>query len=302
MLRNMLKHFRCLTALTALLAANAGFAQEQMVSMYLEPDINGTIYFQESMATLNDLEPRPLLDGAGAGQGWMFVEYPGKYVGYVQASEMNPGNNVRNGAKAYLRPDANSPVLDVILEGDQASVSRVENGWATVTFVGEAPAYFRSRADAPASATITAPIPAQAPTAPAPTSRPVTATNPAYTPSPNPVPTGGPPVLEEVVMQESSTLTPAPAKLQPPAQTVARYLQGRLEPVSAWDRTFGSKYQYRLINANDDTIAYVVLDESLLFGTVESYWGEQVEVQGVMKKITGTVPLEITARNVRVLR
>jgi len=306
----MLNCFRRLLAFTALMTATVGFAQEQMVSMYLEPDISGTIYFQERMSVLDQLEPRPLLDGSGAGQGWMFVQYPGTYVGYVPSSEMNPGNVVRNGAKAHLRPDMSSPVLAVILDGDDAKVSRVENGWATVTFVGEAPAYFRPREEGSASATITAPVAAApAPAAPTPASTgPVKLTgapNPAFKASPNPTsaPTsGGAPVLPGVVMQESPTLTPAPTKIQPPAQSVARYVQGRLEPVSVWDRTFGSKYKYRLINANDDTIAYVVLDESLLFGTAESYWGKQVEIQGVMKKLIGTIPLEITASNVRVLR
>lgn len=295
-----MKYLRFLLALGAVMAAATGHAQDQMKSMYLEPDINGTVYFQESMSVLNDLEPRPLLDGSGAGQGWMFVQYPGTYVGHVRATDLTAGNKVRGGSKAYLRADANSPVLSVIVESDKARVSRVDNGWATVTFVGEAPAYFREGPNAPASAPPLE-IVGDVNTPPAP------ATPAPRNPAPRPAPaaqstSGGPAVLPEVVMEDSPTLTPAQPKLRPPSQSVARYLQGRLEPVSVWDRTFGSDYKYRLINQEDETIAYVVLDESLIFGPVEDYWGETVEIQGVMKKITGTVPLEITAGSVRVIR
>lgn len=299
----MMNHHRFLLIVSTLFLGLSAHAQDRMMSMYLEPDANGTVYFQESMTNLNRLQPRPLLDGSGAGQGWMFVQYPGTYVAYVQAADLTANNQVRDGSKAYLEPNASSPVMSVIIDGDNATVSRVQNGWATVTYVGKAPAYFRADQS---SVTPAQPLEiiadTNAPATPAPR-----ATQPAAAPRPAPRPAqtnpaGGPPVLEEVVMQESAQLPPAQPNLRPPAQSVARYIQGRLEPVSVWDRTFGSKYKYRLINANDDTIAYVVLDDSLIFGPVEDYWGKTVEIQGVMKKITGLVPLEVQAGAVRVIR
>ncbi|MBK1859599.1 hypothetical protein, partial [Cerasicoccus arenae] len=109
------------------------------------------------------------------------------------------------------------------------------------------------------------------------------------------------PVLEEVVMQEAVLTPPAPASLKPPGQNVARYLQGKFERVSSWDRLFGSDYKYRLVDENGDTIAYVIVDNSLFFGPAETYWGQQVEIQGVLRRITGSVTLEIRAGNIRVL-
>lgn len=285
MLTEMMR--KIFTSLTVLgLLAGSAVAQDRMMSMYLEPDVNGTVYFQESMTSLNRLEPRPLLDGSGAGQGWMFVQYPGRYVGYVVASDVN-GNSLNNGAKAYLRQDVNSPVLAVILDGGAAEVARVQDGWATVYFEGEAPAYFRMDQSAPASIAATAPAarvgaPSQAPSA-------TTAAS-------------APPVLEEVVMQQSTLPTPAPAAVQPPNKSVARYLTGRLERVTIWDRTWGPDYDYRLVDANGDTYAYVNLDESLLFGPVESYWGQQVEIKGAITRRLGQVKLVIDTDSIRVLR
>ncbi|WP_268244948.1 hypothetical protein [Cerasicoccus arenae] len=43
------------------------------------------------------------------------------------------------------------------------------------------------------------------------------------------------------------------------------------------------------------------MDNSLFFGPAETYWGQQVEIQGVLRRITGSVTLEIRAGNIRVL-
>ncbi|MBK1859669.1 hypothetical protein, partial [Cerasicoccus arenae] len=153
----MMCKFRFMLCLSGLLMALAANAQDKIVSIYLEPDVNGTVYFQESMDDLDDLEPRPLLDGKGAGQGWMFVQYPGKYVGYVPSSSIGPGNQVINGSKAMLRAESDSPVLAVILDGEEAEVVREENGWATIYFTGEAPAYFRLNDNSPARVAAVAP-------------------------------------------------------------------------------------------------------------------------------------------------
>ncbi len=269
----------------ALIASMAAHAQDKMMNIYLEPDINGTVYFQESMSDLNKLEPRPLLDGTGAGQGWMFVQFPGKYVGYVPAADVS-GKSVRNGSKAFLRPDAASPVLAVILDGDEAQVSNVSGNWATVYFQGEAPAYFRMDSTGPASVAAVAPA----------------ATIGSVPSASQSTPAGSPPVLQEVKMQETAISAPVTAGIRPMSQSVARYVQGRFERISKWDSLFGSDYSYRLIDANDDTIAYVNVDDTIIFGKLESYFGEQVEIQGVLKRIKGGVPIEITANNIRVLR
>ncbi|WP_309382439.1 hypothetical protein [Cerasicoccus frondis] len=267
----------------ALLASLSLQAQDRMMNIYLEPDINGTVYFQEDLEELNDLEPRPLLDGSGAGQGWMFVQYPGKYVGHVQASDVSAGKIVRNGSKAYLRADTGSPVLAVILDGDEAEVARVENGWATVYFEGEAPAYFRMDSSGPSSVAAVAPAGAVGK---------AKASNGA----------GAPPVLQEVKMQETLINAPVTSGIRPMSQSVARYVQGKFVPISSWDRIFGSDYRYRLVDANDDTIAYVKVEDTIVFGKLESYFGEKVEIQGVLRRIKGGVPIEITADNIRVLR
>ncbi|WP_269538790.1 hypothetical protein [Cerasicoccus fimbriatus] len=284
---------RILLFLGACLASISLFAQDRMVNIYLEPDINGTIYFQESMDELNDLEPRPLLDGGGAGQGWMFVQYPGKYVGYVPDSEILANDTVRNGSKAFLRPDLASPVLAVIIDGDEAEVARIENGWATIYFEGEAPAYFRLDDSAASSAPALAPAATigKAPQSASANSAPANSSN-----------AGNAPVLQEVTMQDTAINTPVTAGIRPMSQSVSRYIQGKFERITAWDRLFGSDYDYRLLDANDDTVAYVKVNDTIIFGTIESYFGQRVEIQGVMKRIKGSVPLEVTADNIRVLR
>lgn len=282
----MFKHFSTALAAACTWCAVTANAQDKNVSMFLEPDANGTVYFTASLERLQDYDPKPVLDGKGAGQGWQFVHYPGKYVGYVAMSDLDPGPEVRDGTKAFLRPDTDSPVLAVILEGEEAEVVRERGGWATVYFQGEAPAYFRP--DLTAEALPPAPV---------------AAPPPAETPPPADAPVvDDTPVLEEVVMQES--VVPAPQSKVPgiPGPGLPRYLQGTFKPVTVWDRLFGSDYQYRIVDADDDTLAYVVIDNALLFGPVEGYWDQRVEIQGQIRRISGSVPFEIKARNLRVLR
>jgi len=355
-----------------LVAHDAAAQRDKMVSIYLEPDENGTVFFRESMAKLNQLDPKPLLDGEGAGKGWMFVLYPGKYVGYVSQEDIGPGPSVLDGAKAFLRPDPNSPQLAVILDGDVAEVARLEGNWAVVYFQGQAPAYFRSEAQGGAQ-TVEAPA---GPAEPAPTtmaqSRSVSESRTSVTQtasvsgtrSPSASTTQSPsasgsrsaslssgsgasasvgqvpwteagqqtatqsvssqrstqyaaspqdgsttaitttPVLEEVVMQEAPLPVPVPVPVRTPvpSQTVERYVTGSIQPVTAWDRLFGTDYQYRLLDADGDTSAYLVLDRALVFGPFENYWGKPVEVTGVVKRIPGSVPWEIRASNIRMLR
>ncbi|MGE9295857.1 MAG: hypothetical protein ACQKBV_06185, partial [Puniceicoccales bacterium] len=284
----MMRLIRPLFCLVCLVLAGNVVAQDKMVSIYLEPEESGTVYFKESMNYLDDLDPRPLLDGSGAGKGWMFVLYPGKYVGYVSRQDIGPGPSVRDGAKAFLRPDESSPQLAVILDGDVAEVAREEGEWAVVYFQGQAPAYFRSEAQGGAVSVSSMPAPqptqqaAQTPP-PAPQSAPASQT-PAAAAS-------AAPVLEEVVMQEAPMPTSvAPSSPRVPAQTVERYVQGTIKPVTAWDRLFGTEYKYRLVDANDETMAYLLLDDVILFGPIEGYWNKRVEVTGVVRRISGSIP------------
>ncbi|MEO0795785.1 MAG: hypothetical protein AAFX93_11505 [Verrucomicrobiota bacterium] len=281
-----MKFTRFLTWLLVTLSVGALSAQEKVVSIYLEPDANGTVYFQETMTNINEFDPKPVLDGSGAGQGWMFVHYPGRYVGYVQDSDLGPtGSTVRDGAKAYLRPSTTSPVLTVILDGDEAEVARREGAWATVYFQGKAPAYFRIDDDTPVILASTAPAATLG-----------TAAEPAPAPD-------NAPILEEVVMEEAVLpVSPPSTGTRPPSQTVARYVQGIVKPVTAWDRLWGSDYEYRLVDSEGDTLAYLVMDNTILFGPVETYWGKRVEVTGTVRRISGSVPFEIQAGNIRILR
>jgi len=314
--------------LLGLILVSAASAQDKLVSIYLEPDENGTVYFKESMKKLNKLDPKPLLDGEGAGKGWMFVLYPAKYVGYVAREDIAPGPTVTDGSKAFLRPDPSSPQLAVILDGDAAEVAREEGNWAVVYFEGQAPAYFRSEAQGGAQT-----IPAAGPASttqksvsvtktqtppPQPQSAPASQTpDPQAAPAPKPKPrtatvsdarTGATtsvtttPVLEEVVMQEAPIPSAPVSRPSGPSPSVERYVQGTIKPVTAWDRLFGTKYEYRLLDQQNETIAYVVLDRALLFGSVERYWDKTVEVTGVVRRISGSVPWEVKASNIRILR
>ena len=55
--------------------------------------------------------------------GWMAVELPGPFEGYVTTNDITKGLDVRPGSEIHLEPKADSPVLTTMEKGDKADIT-----------------------------------------------------------------------------------------------------------------------------------------------------------------------------------
>lgn len=91
--------------------------------------------------------------------GWMAVELPGPFEGYVNKSEMTKGLEVKPGTPIRLAPEPTGAVLTIAQRGDKTEISGLRGRWAQISLkksligyinVGAAPAILPPVATAPA--------------------------------------------------------------------------------------------------------------------------------------------------------
>lgn len=64
--------------------------------------------------------------------GWMAVELPGPFEGYVLNKDMLKSLDVRVGAQIHTAPKANSPVLATMEAADKATITGLEGKWTQI--------------------------------------------------------------------------------------------------------------------------------------------------------------------------
>jgi len=142
----------------------------------------------------------------------------------------------------------------------------------------------------------------------APRSTPPAASTPKA-PAPQPITVTAPPPPPNTPQRP---IAPAPGSVAqmpvnaPAAETetlrkdVPRLYEGTFTRVRGLDfNWFGPDYNYAIDGPNGKRIAYVNLKDALLFSSLESYFGKNVVVEGKPEKITGTVPIVIHAKFMR---
>lgn len=108
--------------------------------------------------------------------GWVAVELPGPFEGYVQNKDIEKSLDVSPGAAIYLKPENSSPVLGQKEEGDRAVITGLHGKWTQVRLEKKITGYIRVAGNsAPAlspqiltdvSTVAPAPAPSPAPVAP----------------------------------------------------------------------------------------------------------------------------------------
>ncbi|MEX2044402.1 MAG: SH3 domain-containing protein [Opitutus sp.] len=119
-------------------------------------------------------EPLPAATALGdTPAGWMAIELPGPFEGYIENKDLSKSLDVKPGATIRVAPNANAGVLTVAEKGDKTSITGLRGRWTQISLdkpligyisVGGAPGYVPPIATTPATA-VTAPKPAP-PTAP----------------------------------------------------------------------------------------------------------------------------------------
>jgi len=105
-------------------------------------------------------EPAPAASAlASTPAGWMAIELPGPFDGYVEKKDLNKALDVKPGAAIHLEPKPESPVLATAQAGDKTTITGLHGKWTQISLekklvgyisVGGAPGYVPPIATTPA--------------------------------------------------------------------------------------------------------------------------------------------------------
>ncbi len=107
-------------------------------------------------------EPKPLASAtADTPAGWMAVELPGPFEGYVENKDLTKGLDVKPGAPIRLEPKVDAGILVTSQKDDKTTITGLRGKWTQVSLeksltgyinVGAAPGYVPPIATTPAAA------------------------------------------------------------------------------------------------------------------------------------------------------
>jgi hypothetical protein len=114
-------------------------------------------------------DPQAAADSlASTPAGWMAVELPGPFEGYVQDKDLTKSLDMKPGASIYLGPKLDAGVLATALKEDKTNITGQRGRWLQIRLerplvgyihLGGAPGYLPPIATTPAGATPPAPAP-----------------------------------------------------------------------------------------------------------------------------------------------
>ena len=190
--------------------------------------------------------------------GWIAVDVPGPFVGYVKNKDLSKELDVVPGASIYIGPKESSGVLEVFAKGDTAVITGLRGGWTQVRLDKTLVGYISTapQAPAPAAAPAAAPISA-APVSPAPPAN-VPAASAASAP---------PPADENVALSQifEGTLASSKSVFSP-----------------------RRPYKWELVDSSGKRIAYVDFKDVLLTEQIGSFVGHPVVVLGSLRPVKET--------------
>lgn len=234
----------------ALLAAPLGAP----TAVHTRPDVNAPVLAVLAPGT----EPAPAAAAGAVPSGWMAVEQPGPFEGYVSNGEIDKALNVVAGASIRLKPAKDAGVLTVMAPGDKATITGLHGRWSRVKLEKTVTGYIRV-SDATMAPVLhqtapMAPLPAQSGAA-----APATAPAPAY-------------LLP----------APAPAVSDAGSGVLPRLFQGKFVSTR---RPFSPRRPYDWQLNDDAGVRYAYLDISKLLLTeqIEKFVDHDVVVYGTPK-------------------
>lgn len=196
--------------------------------------------------------------------GWVAVELPGPFTGYVKNKDLSKQLDVIPGSPVYIGPKESSGVLELFAKGDKAEITGLRGGWTQIRLAKTLVGY----------------ISTAAPTAAAPTLADVgPATAPPAASAAAPMASSAPPIM-------------------PPTGDVAlsKLFEGTLSSARG---LFSAKrpYKWQLNDASGAMIAYVDLSKLLMTDQIENYAGRPVVVLGSLQPVkeTGDLVIEVEA-------
>lgn len=196
--------------------------------------------------------------------GWLAVELPGPFEGYIANKDVLKSLDVRPGAQIHLAPKPDSGVFTTMEAGDQAEITGLHGRWTQIRITKKLTGYVHlGAARTPAPAAAATPTPARS-TAVAPS--PVGTTAYGVTTAGHPAPT--------VSLNGAS------------GATLPRLFQGKFVSTRS---PFKPRRPYDWAVNDDAGVRYAYLDISKLLLTeqIESYVNHMVVVYGAAKAVPG---------------
>jgi hypothetical protein len=221
-------------------------------------------------------EPAPASNLVGSTPaGWMAVELPGPFEGYVENKDLAKSLDVKPGASIRLAPKADAAVLAVAEKGDKTTITGLRGKWTQVSLerkltgyinLGGAAGYVPPIANTPASAT------------------------PATAPQTSPIASGG--AMAPAPVAPAAYGTTAAGQAAPvvsggdPSSALPRQFAGRFVSTR---RPFTPRrpYDYALNDDAGKRYAYLDTSKLLLTEQIEKYIDHHVVVFGAAKAAPG---------------
>ena len=205
--------------------------------------------------------------------GWMAVELPGPFEGYVENKDLSKSLDVKPGTAIRLAPKADAGVLAVAEKGDKTSITGLRGKWTQISLekkligyinVGGAPGYMPPIATTPASS---APRPG------------ATAANRGSTPAPMAAAPVSPGVYGVATPGQASPMVNLG---DGGATTLPRQFAGRFVSTR---RPLAPRrpYDYALNDDAGKRYAYLDISKLLLTDQIEKYVNHSVVVFGAAK-------------------
>jgi hypothetical protein len=223
-------------------------------------------------------EPTPLASATGdTPAGWLAIELPGPFEGYVENKDLTKGLDVKPGAAIRLEPKTDAGILVTAQKDDKTTITGLRGKWTQVSLekkltgyinVGAAPGYMPPIATTPAAA------PAPAPMSPAPVA-----------PTAYGTATGGQPApMVDLGDGGSATL---------PRQFAGRFVSTR-RPL-----TPRRPYDYALNDEAGRRYAYLDMSKLLMTDQIEKYVNHSIVVFGTVKTTVGGKDLVIEVESLQ---
>lgn len=279
---------------TLLLLSSFHCATAEGIPVYLEPQTPDAFWKEIERKALAAANPQPLVYGNQTIPGWYWVRQSGTYDGYVRAADVT-NNTVRKNAIVFLRPTSDSPALGTASAGTTVEVTGTGKDWVPVRYQGPVAYYFEDKSQVPSQEVTVVTSNVEIVTA---------GSNATETSEKIVIFEGGSissvveaeeytgstlPTLDELTIQPQRPPAPITRALSP---EVARTYQGKLIRLNALAR-MTSGYEYALVGADGERIAYVNPNKALIFEPLPSFLDQDVVIQGKAQPgSTGALVLE----------
>lgn len=226
-------------------------------------------------------EPVPTLGAtmANTPAGWMAVELPGPFDGYVQNKDITKSLDVRDGAPIHLAPKPEAGVLTTMEKGDKSNITGLHGKWTQISLQKRITGYIRLAGGTSYAAS--APLTTSAPAAMAPA--PV---------SPSP--------MTPVAYGVTTAGRPAPMVNlgDGGSSTLPRLFQGKFVSTHSAFKP-RRPFDWALDDDSGERYAYLDMSKLLLTEQLDKYVDRHVVVYGAAKSMEGRKDIVIVVESLQ---